>query len=426
MLLRFGASNHLSLRERQELSLVASPLRDNEAGLISSVATPNQRVLPAAMIYGPNASGKSNVVAALSYMRDAVLHSHLRGGPGRLVPRMPFALDKGCAERRTCLDVDFVVGDVRYSYAFSCTQEAITEESLHGYPRGHRQVLFERLGQDFTFGRALRGRNKVIADLTRPDSLFMSTATQNGHEALSHIVQFFQSMRLDATTDANSIFISRLLAENNVDQRSIEFLRALGTGVTSYRLSEEETTEFSKKLGNLLSDHFREQAPSVAKIFSDSSQSTRPKIELAHQSHGEDDVYFSLDRESLGTRRLLSFLSHALRALDEGGLLVVDEFDAGLHTQACEALMAMFALRETNPKGAQFIGTTHDTNLLHSSLLRRDQVWFTEKDAGGATHLYALSDIHTRKGDNIERGYLQGRFGAIPFSGSVTNLITGH
>jgi hypothetical protein len=103
--------------------------------------------------------------------------------------------------------------------------------------------------------------------------------------------------------------------------------------------------------------------------------------------------------------------------------MVVDELDASLHTQACEALLALFASPKTNPKGAQLIATTHDTNLLRSPLLRRDQVWFTEKDGEGATHLYPLTDFRTRKGDNLERGYLQGRYGAIPFAGSPADII---
>ncbi len=103
--------------------------------------------------------------------------------------------------------------------------------------------------------------------------------------------------------------------------------------------------------------------------------------------------------------------------------MIVDELDESLHTAACEALLALFMSPKTNPKGAQLIATTHDTNLLRCPSLRRDQVWFTEKDTEGVTHLYPLTDFHTRKGDNLERGYLQGRYGAVPFSGSLADII---
>ena len=120
---------------------------------------------------------------------------------------------------------------------------------------------------------------------------------------------------------------------------------------------------------------------------------------------------------------LLNFLTSKTKALDWGSIVIIDEIDSSLHTRACEQIIALFQSPKTNPKGAQLIATTHDTNLLNPDTLRRDQIWFTEKDGEGATHLYPLTDIHTRKGDNIEKGYLQGRFGAVPFAGSVDDFI---
>ncbi len=146
-------------------------------------------------------------------------------------------------------------------------------------------------------------------------------------------------------------------------------------------------------------------------------------IEFAHRGLTGEPIYLGLNRESAGTRRLLILLSRAFQALDRGAPMVIDELDLSLHTQACEAVLALFSSPKTNPKGAQLIATTHDTNLLRSTLLRRDQIWFTDKDEEGATHLYPLTDIRTRKGDNIEKGYLQGRYGAIPFAGPISDLI---
>ena len=137
-----------------------------------------------------------------------------------------------------------------------------------------------------------------------------------------------------------------------------------------------------------------------------------------------EPVYLDMADESEGTRRLLRLLIPMFRALDTGAVMVVDELDASLHTHACEMLIELFSSPKTNPKGAQLIATTHDTNLLRSRHLRRDQIWLTEKDTEGATHLYPLTDFRTREGDNLERGYLQGRFGAIPFSGRIADILT--
>ncbi|OBP73266.1 hypothetical protein BAE42_14135 [Mesorhizobium loti] len=138
---------------------------------------------------------------------------------------------------------------------------------------------------------------------------------------------------------------------------------------------------------------------------------------------GGKQVFFNLDKESAGTRRLLALLAPIFAALDHGGLIVIDEIDASLHTRACEAILALFSSTEFNANGAQLIATTHDTNILSSNLLRRDQIWFCEKGDTGETALFPLTDLRTRATDNIEKGYLQGRFGAIPFAGSPSQLL---
>jgi hypothetical protein len=146
-------------------------------------------------------------------------------------------------------------------------------------------------------------------------------------------------------------------------------------------------------------------------------------LQLAHQGADGRAVYFDLQQESDGTRRLLRLMIPAFRALDAGAIMAVDELDSSLHTRACELVVALFSNSVTNPKGAQLIATTHDTNLLVSSHLRRDQVWLAEKDPEGATHVYPLTDFRTRKSDNLERGYLEGRYGAIPFAGRPSDIL---
>ena len=161
MLLRFAVANYLSIRDSQELSLVASALKDVETGLIGCASVPNKYILPAMVIYGSNASGKSNYVDALRFVRSAVLYSHSKGEPGGGVPRKCFALDPGCTESPSVFDADFVFDGVRYHYGFEASDEVFSAEWLHAYPKGSRRMLFEREGEDFKFGRALKGRNRI-------------------------------------------------------------------------------------------------------------------------------------------------------------------------------------------------------------------------------------------------------------------------
>lgn len=422
MLLRFGVRNLRSLRDQQELSLVASSLRDKEAGLIET-SLPGIRLLPAVLIYGANASGKSNIVFALRWMRDVVLYSHSRGQPGAGVPRRPFRLDPESARAATAVEVDFIQDGVLHHYGFEATDREIVAEWLFALPNNRRQLLFERKGTAFEFGRSLKGRNKTISELTRPDSLYLSAAMQNGHDELTSIGGFFRDLDVRAYSEEPGSQIVRLLDQlegRELDPRVVELLGHVGTGVVGYRVVETEVSDKERYLLTGLATLLKTLNPG-ADTADPGGKARKPQ--LAHQDSAGSLQFFDLAEESDGTRRLLFLLAGVFPALERGAAMVIDEFDASLHTRACETLLALFTSHRTNPRGAQLIATTHDTNLLHSELLRRDQIWFTEKDQAGATTLYPLTDIRTRKQDNIARGYLQGRYGAIPFAGPVADLL---
>ena len=201
----------------------------------------------------------------------------------------------------------------------------------------------------------------------------------------------------------------------------IDFLTSINTGVIGYKKKEAEIPGKGRAM--------QREIFAIVEKFSGGSIKIEPDeddkhiaIELAHRGRQGEPVYLDLDSESAGTRRLLIVLGLAYQALDKGTPLCIDEVDASLHTYASEAILKLFCRPEINRNGAQLIATTHDTNLMKSSCLRRDQLWFTEKTWEGATELYPLTDIRTRKGDNVELGYLQGRFGAIPSDG-ITSPI---
>ena len=402
MLLRFVVSNHLSIRDRQELSLVASSLSDVEDGLIDCASSPGGVVLPALVLYGANASGKSNIADALGTMREMVLGSHRAGEPtAGVANRQPYRLDAASAAAPSHFEVDFMLDGVRHHYGFEATDEEFASEWLLDFPSGRRRLLFEREGSKFNFGRALKGRNRLLADLTRDNSLLLSAAAQNGHERLATVFSYFREMNgIGGWTVSDSI-ASDVLANDKLDQRVLDFLAEADTGVVSYRRVVEE-----------LEQSDREPMAKVAALGIGTPPARRSRIELAHRGP-EQDVYFALERESAGTCRLLLILRRLFESLDAGVPLVVDELDLSLHTEASLALLSLFCSPSTNPNGAQLIATVHDTNLLAAPMLRRDQVWFVEKE-DGATRIYPLTDIRTRKGDNLERGYLQHRFGAAP------------
>lgn len=423
MLLRFSVSNHRSIRDQQELLFSASGAEDQSNGLIPCSAAPGGAVLPLAVIYGANASGKSNLLEALRFMRSMVLYSHNKGEPGGGVPVRSFKLDSASRRSPSRFEIDFVVDGVRHHYGFQASDKTFEQEWLYVFPGVRPQLWFERTGDEFRFGRGLKGQNRAIEALTRPNSLFVSAGAQNNHAQLSRVFGYFQSIVGGVQTPATmGATMSDLLPTgDDLDRRVVDFLHETSTGVVDHRENRKElpaeVREFKGKLAVFIRDALGSDA-----VGSDTDDDQFVTIELGHRAHGGDVIYFELEAESAGTRRLLVVLSSAFAALDAGTLLCVDELNASLHTQASEAVIRLFGSRKHNPNGAQLIATTHDTNLLASPLLRKDEVWLTEKDEAGATHLYPLTDIETRLGDNLERGYLQGRFGAVPFANPVSTF----
>ena len=405
MLIRFGVANHKSIREYQEISFVASALKGGTSQTIEAPGL-KQRLLPAALIYGANASGKSNVLDALAEMRRHVVDSFRKNEPNGRIARAPFALMES-NDAPTTFEVDLLLGGVRYTYGFDVTDRAFTREWLHAYPHGHRQVWFERDAEGpMRFGKGLKGANRAIEGFVKPGFLFLSTAAHKLHTGLMPVFEFLQrgfSFDLDpsvAIEDVEQTFIDEL------GPKVLKFVSEADTGISNLDISEQsDARALSFDLQRFMADGIIEQKESVP----------RKVVRLAHR--GRDDAVFSfdLDSESRGTMRMAVLALEALAAIEGGGLLVVDELDASLHTDLVLRLVSLFTDPRINTKGAQLLATTHDTNLLSSDVLRRDQVWFTEKDREGATTLFPLTDYRTRREDNIERGYLDDRFGAVPY-----------
>jgi predicted ATPase len=417
MLIQFRVENHRSLRDEQVLSLVAANLGDAEDPRLLRPPELGEALLPAVALYGANASGKSNVLNALAFMREAVLRSHRFWEPEEGAPREPFALSSK-AQEPSLYEVDCLVGEVRFRYGFVLSATRIEEEWLHAWPHGRKQMWFEREGDRFDFGKQLHGENETIRGLTRANSLFLSAAAQNNHAALLPLFGWFRAAQLELRR-------SPLLG---LEPSRAAFLGDLFSGQLS--LFEDDNTARQNERGAIV--RLLRSADlgilDMKVVRSQRSLPNRPgasmvEIHLRHQTEAGHEVWLPLEWESAGTVTLLGIATRLVRLLRYGGFLCVDELEASLHPALGLELLRLFQDPQHNPKGAQLLFTTHDTNLLGNVLgeppLRRDQIWFTEKDQTGATHLYPLTDFHPRKEENLERGYLQGRYGAIPFLGQL-------
>ena len=416
MILRFSVQNYLSFDEEQEISFIASKLSDRDDGLIDlSHVSSGLQGLPVAVVYGANASGKSNLLQAMSKMRQLVLFSHRSSGPGEGIKRRFFALRDDCQQEETKFSIDFLVDNVRYHYGFSFDDQMYREEWLYFYPEGSRRVLFEReAGEAIKFGPSFKGEKKTLESLMRENSLFVSVAAQNNHDVLGKVFQFFQSTNINLDVYGERGVFGISTGRTNIDQKTINFLSLIGTGIIGFRFKKRDMSEkvsslqdeLSKVIGQYLGDE-------VSKDYI-VSMSNYQDIEFEHQGNDGSKAFLKIDQESSGTRKLVSLLSNIFSVLDQGGFIAIDEVDVSVHSQVTEAIIALFTSKVTNPNGAQLLATTHDTNLMNSKVLRRDEIWLVEKSRSGMSELFPLTDIRTRKQDNIEKGYLEGRYGAVP------------
>ncbi len=421
MLLQFRVTNHRSLRDEQTLSMISVGSAESGRPLMATAS--GERALPAVAIYGANASGKSNVLHALAFAREAVLMSHRVWEPETGVPVEPFALSAKTQEP-SLYELDIAVDGVRYRYGFELSAKRIEREWLFAWPNRRRQMLFDREGDTIEFGENLRGENATIRQLTRANSLFLSAAAQNNHEQLRPIYRWFARAQLEARLRTRSLRAQRLVgARPGLEHRLVRALDpAHSTPSTNSTSDLREAILRIVKAADVGIVDLRVEMPA------DEETSRPPKVLVRHDATDEGNAWLPLEAESAGTIRLLDLSVPLITALQGGGLICIDELERSLHPAIALELVRLFNSSTQNAAGAQLLFTTHDTNLLGRTLgespLHRDQIWFTEKDLAGATHLYPLTDFHPRAEENMERGYLQGRYGAIPFLGQLEAAMT--
>jgi predicted ATPase len=397
MLIEFRVRNHRSIRQEQCLTMEAGPRQDPLDPRVRRVLGAKKPLLCAAGIYGANASGKTNVLRALAWMGEAVKRSHSFWSPRGGVPREAFAWGAG-AQEDSLFEAMFVVGAVRYQYGFVVDDEKVVEEWLYDWPNQRKRVLFEREGDQYHFSSHLGGAHKLIRDMTRKNSLFLSVAALNNEPRLRPVALFFY-------------FVFEVWGMGSEDFKSRNFFEW------------HSMPEFHA--GNLVQNQ-KERVVELLKIGDPSVVDVKmlnedhvglEEIKLCHH-HGGVQVWLDLKKESQGTQHLFGLMPKLLAALETGSLYLMDEIESSFHPWLVARWIHLFNDPSINTKHAQLLFSTHDTTLLsaHSleEPLRQDQVWLTEKNEQGETQLYPLTDYKIKKGEDLEWAYLYGRYGGVP------------
>lgn len=425
MLIEFRFKNFKSFKDEAVLSLVASNDKTFSENLISCPDDKLINLLSSLAIYGPNASGKSTIFEAFGFVLEFVSHS-AQNNPDDPIKYKPFLFDDSKTQP-TFFELTFIKEGVRYQYGFATTQHTIAKEWLISYPKGRPRKLFDREYVSdgkyaYYFSSYFKGEKEKIKELTRSNALFLSVGATFNNPQLLEIYRWFtdQTIVVSSGEIAEPAVFNFILKHPNIAENLRNLIKFADLGVVDYALAERDSDSLNlpSDMPMALRKAF-EAFDQTLKSMNDEEINIKHKayvVNLLHQS-GSNVASLPWDAESDGTRRLFGMSAPVFDALDGGKTLFIDEIDKSLHPLLARELVSLFQNSKTNPKGAQLVFNTHDTSLLSAGIFRRDQIWFLEKDNNGASHLYSLLEYSPRRDEALEKGYLQGRYGAVPFLG---------
>ncbi len=423
MLIEFKVANFRSIREEQIFSLVASTSdKDLPACVIERNLPGLSKVkfLKGAAIYGANASGKSNVVEAIRFLATFVKTSATRIQPGDPTGTTPFKLDQTSESMPSKFEITFEADGVRYLFGLSVSPKRVIHEFLMAYPKGSPQRWYHRVydEESSTYEWAKPStafkHDRDLQKLTRENSLFLSVGPQFNHPQLTPVFDWFRKhlrfLNLGGDRSFQSSFTSLLLKEGRHQDRVMRLLRGADIGITDAAI-DEEVFDLEDLLANV--------PPSLATRIRNNETAdeiTRLRPRLSHIAKDSNPVFLDYEQEeSAGTRRFFDLIGPWLDILENGYTVFVDEIETSLHPILIKELLKPLLHGDTDSTGPQIVFTTHNPILLDNTLLRRDQIWFTEKSPEGCTYLYPLTDYKPRKHEALAKGYLAGRYGGIPY-----------
>lgn len=422
MILQFSVSHYRCFRKVQTLNLAASSQDKTLPENCITTDLPGlagKRWIKGVALYGANASGKTTILEAMEALAEMVKTSARMTDPKEPITQIePFALCPGEPSTPTAFAVAFVAENVRYEYRVAATRERIWHESLRAFPKKVEQLWFSRdwnaesNSYVWTPDRPTGfQRDPRLEGYTLSNVLFLSKAVASNRAELEPVFRWFKERLrfLDLSVRSRLVprfTLKRIQDPNSLHDRIVAMLRHADLGVTDARVIEQRPPEDEiEKMFTQLPAEARERLLKERFL----------KPELLHRGSGAGELPLPWDSESAGTHRLFGLAGPWLDILANGYTVFVDELETSMHPLMVRELLRLFFSEKENPKGAQIQFTTHNPLLLDATLLRRDQVWFTDKDQNGEAFLYPLTDYSPRKGESLVRGYMSGRYGAVPF-----------
>lgn len=401
MIVEFSLRNYLSIKDEVKISFLATSLKESLSEHNDSIPLSDTgfSLLRSAVIYGANASGKSNVLKALAFFKRFITESFIKSQAGEAIDVEPFRLNSSSVQEPTMMEATFAEGGYIYRYGFEITDKAVSAEWL--------------------FQRACKKRAKEVEWFYR----------DNGETSVHQQGDLVRELVSKKMIRDNALILSTAAQFN--DPKAVAILRWLGD--TQVIFCSEDEMLWQQAIRHLDDERVRSRITAFARYADlgiEDINRVDNRIVSSHLQYDDDgrevnNVAFPFrGNESEGTIKYFSLSYPIIDALDNGKRVIIDELDSKLHPLLVRKIVTLFNSPETNPKGAQLLFTAHDTFLLGAGLFRRDQVWFTQKDSFGATEAYSLAEYKVRSTSPFERDYLQGRYGATPIIGDLENIFT--
>lgn len=403
MILKIEFGNFFSIRDKIRIDFRAANINTTFARqLRHNVMDWNGvPVLKTIGLFGPNASGKSNIVKAIHFCCRMILDSHLYN-EGTVFNFEPFKFD-GWQEKPSCFLIDFVCDNVEYEYSFELTKTKILSESLYHYPFGRRAKIFVRNADGkYSFGTGVISKPADVALNTSDKNLFLSRASSMNRETAQTLYRYFMNQFLLGLVNVNDLVV--LDGFNTYKNVILKALEVCDTDITDIEVRKEQMS-----------------APVVVPGQADMAFKFVDVLKFKTFHRDNKEVMFDLDlEESSGTRKLFQILIRLLDVVKNKKGIMMDEFDMGLHTRLADFILDLIHASERS----QLLFSSHNTNLIDVKRLRRDQIVFVNKTEDGATEIYSLYDFKDfRENMDAEKGYMQGRFDAVPYVDSSVESI---
>jgi AAA15 family ATPase/GTPase len=432
MLVQFSIKNFKTFKDKVTLSMVASNYdrSDLEDNNVFEIENYPHRLLKSAVIYGANASGKTKIIDALAFMRWFVVNSSTKTQEGDEINVDSFKLNTESENAASEFEIIFLVNDSQYRYGFEVTTEKVISEWLYQKRMNQKPKeveLFYRDESIITFHKSFKKielLEKEGDDIIRDNALVLSVSNQFKVKEAKEILNYFKSLGFllgNEPSRYEEFSLVEISEKSEIGFKILETLKKFDIGISDINIKEvkiENDVRFPKEIRNKIGD-----------LVKKNKELTFLEAESVHKKYDSDYNFvmnhiFDFDeKESAGTQKLLAVLGPIFESLMSGDLIFIDELDSRLHPNIVSHLIKLFNSKDINPKNAQLIFNTHNTNLLNENLFRRDQIWFTQKNRYGEAKLFSLAEIKVRKEENFEEKYLDGRYGGVPFLEDISDLF---